>query len=372
MIYWLSQLLNGLSFGMLLYFLAAGLTLTLGVMRVTNLTHGSFYLVGAYVALDVVRGTGSFPLGALAAALAMAVVGAVVFGLLRITGSDPLRQTLLTFGLVFIIADLSLLAWGGDPVTVGKPSYLLGPANILGFRYPAYRLFIIVFGLLVAAILEVLQRRTLIGAMVRAVVDDVEMAGGVGLNARLIGAATFLTGAALAGLSGALGGAMIGVFPGADIQVLLLGTGRRHHRRHGQFDRIVGQRARRRASGHRRAGAVPRDRRLLHVPADAGDADRPSVRTVRAQMRSRRATGWGIAGVALLLAALAPLLLSAFQPDDRDHGPGFRDLRGQPEHHPGPRRASQPRPRRVLRHRGLCRRPAAPVRDATASSRVCW
>jgi branched-chain amino acid transport system permease protein len=219
--YWLAQGLNGVSFGMLLFFLASGLTLTLGVMRVTNLTHGSFYLLGAYIALDTVAASGSFALGALAAALAMAICGALVFGLLRFA-RGPLQETLLTFGLVFIAADLALLWWGGNPMSVAKPEILLHPVTIDGFRYPSYRLFIIFFGALIAAVLEFLQRRTLIGAMVRAVVDDVEMAGGVGMNARLIGAATFLTGAALAGLSGALGGAMIGVYPGADIQVLLL------------------------------------------------------------------------------------------------------------------------------------------------------
>ncbi len=219
--YWLAQVLNGVSFGMLLFFLASGLTLTLGVMRVTNLTHGSFYLAGAYIALDVVRETGSFVAGALAAAAAMCLFGAAVFGLLRLA-RGPLRETLLTFGLVFIVADLSLLWWGGNPMSVSKPSLLSRPVDLGGFRYPSYRLFIIGFGAAVAAVLEFLQRRTLIGAMVRAVVDDLEMAGGVGMNARLIGGATFLTGAALAGLSGALGGAMIGVYPGADIQVLLL------------------------------------------------------------------------------------------------------------------------------------------------------
>ncbi len=219
--YWLSQVLNGVSFGMLLFFLAAGLTLTLGVMRVTNLTHGSFYLVGAYLALDVVRGTASFVAASVVATAAMAVFGLVVFGLLRLVRGD-LRETLLTFGLVFIVADLSLLWWGGNPMAVPKPALLSRPVDLGGFRYPSYRLFIIAFGALVAGVLEFLQRRTLIGAMVRAVVDDVEMAGGIGLNARVIGGATFVTGAALAGLSGALGGAMIGVFPGADIQVLLL------------------------------------------------------------------------------------------------------------------------------------------------------
>jgi branched-chain amino acid transport system permease protein len=221
MMYWASQILNGLSFGMLLFFLAAGLTLTLGVMRVVNLTHGSFYLLGAYVALDVVAGSNSFLFGSIVAAVAVAALGAVVFILLQATGTDPLRQTLLTFGLIFVIADFALVQWGGSPMSVKKPSFLTGPVEIGDFVYPSYRLFIIAFGLVIAAILGFLQRYTLIGAMVRATVDDTEMANGVGLNSPAIAVGTFLTGAALAGLSGAMGGALVGAYPGADIQVLL-------------------------------------------------------------------------------------------------------------------------------------------------------
>ncbi len=219
--YWVSQILNGLSFGMLLYFIAAGLTITLGVMRVVNLTHGSFYLLGAYIALDVVQWADNFLVGAIVAAAIMAVLGAFVFGLLQVVGSDPLRQTLFTFGLVFIIADLALVCWGGSPMSVAKPSFLRAPVETAGFEYPSYRLFMILLGIVVALAMEYLQRRTLVGAMVRAVVDDVEMSGGVGLNARMIAAASFLSGAALAGLSGAMGGALVGAYPGADIQVLL-------------------------------------------------------------------------------------------------------------------------------------------------------
>jgi branched-chain amino acid transport system permease protein len=221
MSYWLTQTLNGLSFGMLLFFLASGLTLTLGVMRVTNLTHGSFYLVGAYIALDVMRSANSFFAAAVLAALIVAILGAIVFGLLQAVGTDPLRETLLTFGLVFIVADLALMHWGGDPSSVTKPRFLSGPFDFGGYTYPSYRLFIIGLGAVVAIVIELIQRRTLIGATFRAVVDDVEMAGGIGLNSKLIGLATFLVGAALAGLSGALGGAMIGAYPGADIEVLL-------------------------------------------------------------------------------------------------------------------------------------------------------
>jgi len=222
MTYWLSQVLNGLSFGMLLYFLAAGLTLTLGVMRVVNLTHGSFYLIGAYMALEMVRRSDNFAAAAVVAAAVVAVLGAAVYLLLRFTGHDPLRETLLTFGLVFIIADFALVHWGGGPMSVKKPAFLEGPFVIGGLEYPSYRLFIIGLGAVVAIVLELLERRTLVGAMVRAVVDDREMAGGIGLHAGVVGAATFILGAALAGLSGAMGSALLGAYPGADVQTLLL------------------------------------------------------------------------------------------------------------------------------------------------------
>ena len=214
-------MLNGISFGMLLFLLASGLTLTLGVLRVTNLTHGSFYLLGAYIALDTIHLADSFVVATIISVLLVAVVGAVVFGLLQITGADPLRETLLTFGLVFIIADFALMYWGGDSMSLPKPKLLSGPVNIAGFQYPSYRLFIIGLGAAIAVALELMQRKTIIGATVRAVVDDLEMADGVGLNPKLIGFATFLLGAALAGISGALGGSIIGAYPGADLEVLL-------------------------------------------------------------------------------------------------------------------------------------------------------
>ena len=221
MSYWAAQMLNGISFGMLLFLLASGLTLTLGVLRVTNLTHGSFYLLGAYIALDTIHLADSFVVATIISVLLVAVVGAVVFGLLQITGADPLRETLLTFGLVFIIADFALMYWGGDSLSLPKPKLLSGPVNIAGFQYPSYRLFIIGLGAAIAVALELMQRKTIIGATVRAVVDDLEMADGVGLNPKLIGFATFLLGAALAGISGALGGSIIGAYPGADLEVLL-------------------------------------------------------------------------------------------------------------------------------------------------------
>lgn len=222
MTYWGSQLLNGLSFGMLLYLISVGLTVTLGVMRLVNLTHGSFYLIGAYVAYDVVNTTSSFTLGVLAAVAAVVLLGAMTYPLLRAVGDDHLAQALLTFGLLFIVADLALLRWGGASLTVSRPEVFTGPWSFGEFLYPSYRFALIAIGLVVAAGLEYLQRRTLAGALLRSTVDDPQMTAAVGRDPRRINAVSFLVGAGLAGFGGVLGGALIGASPGLDIQVLLL------------------------------------------------------------------------------------------------------------------------------------------------------
>ena len=222
MSYWTSQILNGLSFGMLLYLLASGLTLTLGVMRIVNLAHGSFYVGAGYVAYRVVESTASFALGLAAAVLAALVLGAMVYALLLAVDVDPLRQTLLTFGVIFIVADLFLVIGGGDTLVVDAPEAISGTLQIGDFSYPRYRVVLLGLGLLIALAFELIERRTLLGALVRASIDDPQMAGGVGLSTKMIGTGAFLIGALLAGLGGGLGGALIGVYPNVDIQVLLL------------------------------------------------------------------------------------------------------------------------------------------------------
>jgi branched-chain amino acid transport system permease protein len=220
--YWLSQVLNGLSFGMLLYLLASGLTLTLGVMRIVNLAHGSFYLAAGYVAFRVVESTSSFALGLGAAVLAALVLGAAVYALLTLVDIDPLRQTLLTFGVIFIVADLFLVIGGGDTLVVDAPASISGTLQVGDFSYPRYRIVLLGLGLAIALVFELIERRTLLGALVRASIDDPQMAGGVGLSTRMIGTGAFLVGAILAGLGGGLGGALLGVYPNVDIHVLLL------------------------------------------------------------------------------------------------------------------------------------------------------
>ncbi|MBF4161568.1 branched-chain amino acid ABC transporter permease [Nocardioides acrostichi] len=219
--YWIALLLNAISFGMVLFLLSAGLTLTLGTMRLLNLTHGSFFLVGAYVTFELERHGVDLALAWGAAVLATALCGAVVFVLLRPTGEDHLRQTLLTFGVLFVIADAALVIVGGDPAILPRPGFLEGTLDLGLLDYPKYRLFLVAVGLGMAGLLFWFQYRTRAGMMLRAVVDDPEMARGVGINPTVLAAVTFVVGAGIAGLSGALGGVLLGAFPGVDLQVLL-------------------------------------------------------------------------------------------------------------------------------------------------------
>jgi branched-chain amino acid transport system permease protein len=209
---------------MLLFLLAAGLSLIFGLMKVLNLTHGSFYLLGGYIGLAVVDKTGSFVLAVLAACLAVAAIGIVMERFfLRRFHLDELPQALVTFGFLFIFSDLATVIWGGDPQTMPKPEIFEGSVQLGTLYYPTYRLFIIGFGLIVGAVLWWLQDGTRIGAMVRASVDDEEVARALGINVSLLFTLVFAFGAFLAALGGVMGGPIVGMYPGADFQVLLLG-----------------------------------------------------------------------------------------------------------------------------------------------------
>jgi branched-chain amino acid transport system permease protein len=224
MTFWVVQALNGISFGMLLFLLAAGLSVIYGLMKVLNLTHGSFYLLGGYIGLAVVHSTGSFILATLAGSLAIAVVGIVMERFfLRRFHLQELPQALVTFGFLFIFSDLATVIWGGNPETIPKPAMLQSSMQLGGFYYPSYRLFIIGFGLVIAALLWWLQDGTRVGGMVRASVDDEEVARALGINVSLLFTLMFALGAFLAALGGVMGGPIVGVYPGADFEVLLLG-----------------------------------------------------------------------------------------------------------------------------------------------------
>lgn len=221
--FWAIQLLNGFSMAMLLFLIASGLSLIFGLMRIANLAHGSFYLLGGYLGLSVLERTESFSLAVLVACVAVPLVGILVQRLfLDRLHNEELPQVLLTFGFMFILADLCLVLWGGNPQTLSKPALFARSVRYAGVFFPTYRLFVIGAGLAVALALWLFLERTRVGAMVRAGVDDAEMARAVGVNVPLVFSGVFGLGVSLAALAGVLGGPVIGVFPGLDVEILLL------------------------------------------------------------------------------------------------------------------------------------------------------
>jgi branched-chain amino acid transport system permease protein len=220
--YWLTHIVNGLSFGMLLFVLAAGLSLIFGLCRIVNLSHGSFYLLGGYIGFSTVRLTGNFPLAVFLSMVSMAVLGILTERfLLRRFRVKPLAQVLLTFGLIFVFQDGAIWIWGGTPVLLKKLPILTGATNILGFYYPTYRLLILLIGLVILFFLWWLLIRTRLGIFIRAAVDDGEMANGVGIRMNLLMTLAFGFGTLLTGLAGSVGAPFLGVYPGLDIEVLL-------------------------------------------------------------------------------------------------------------------------------------------------------
>jgi branched-chain amino acid transport system permease protein len=219
--FWLIQAFNGISYGALLFLLASGLSLIFGVMRIVNLAHGSFFLLGGYVALTVIWTTNSWLLALPAAALAIALVGlAMEWVCLRPLGFDPLRQVLLTVGFAYLFQQAALDIWGGDNLDIAPPDILKGTAVIGGLHLPVYRIFMIGMAGMMGLILWVTMEKTRIGAMVRATVDDAQMARGVGIDTSRVSMFIFALGAFLAGLGGVIGGAFLGVYPGLDFAIL--------------------------------------------------------------------------------------------------------------------------------------------------------
>jgi branched-chain amino acid transport system permease protein len=219
--FWISQAFNGLSYGALLFLLASGLSLIFGVMRIVNLAHGSYFMLGGYVGLSIVWRTGSYVLALIGGALALALVGIAMQRLFlsRLPG-QTLGQVLMTIGFALIFQDVALLVWGGDPYTIPVPGPLQGVIAMGGLRFPRYRIFIIVVAVVVGALLWLALDRTRTGAIIRAAVDDAEMAAGVGIRVPRVSLAVFALGAALAALGGVIGGGFLGVYPGADFEVL--------------------------------------------------------------------------------------------------------------------------------------------------------
>jgi branched-chain amino acid transport system permease protein len=219
--FWLIQIFNGVSYGALLFLLASGLTLIFGVMRIVNLSHGAYFLLGGYVALSVIWTTGSWLLALPVAAAAIALVGlAMERVFLRPLGFDPLRQVLLTVGFAFLFQQAALDIWGGDNLIIDPPAALTTSWVVGGLYLPVYRVFMIALAVAIGLALWLAMERTRIGAMVRAAVDDAQMARGVGIDTSKVSMFIFALGAFLAALGGVVGGAFLGIYPGLDFEVL--------------------------------------------------------------------------------------------------------------------------------------------------------
>ena len=220
----LNQALNGLSFGAVLFFLASGFTLIFGLMRISNLAHGGFYLVGVYIGVSIIEWTGSWVLGLFGAAVAVMLIGLFTERvLLRPIRGLEKPEVLLTIGLTFVLSDMSLAVFGGDPTPVPYPEVFRGPLLIGGFSYPRYRLFVILCAVIVGILLFYVDRRTRIGAMVRAGVDDRETVAALGVNIKAVFTGVFMFGAFLAGFAGVIGGGLLSALPGQDFEILLFG-----------------------------------------------------------------------------------------------------------------------------------------------------
>ncbi len=221
----IEQCLNGLQFGLLLFLLAAGLTLVFGIMDLVNLAHGSLYMLGAYFAATFTAWTGSFVLGAALAVIATLIVGMAVevTVMRRLYGRDHLDHVLATFGLILFFNEAVRLIWGAEGMSLPLPSWLVLPVQILpGISYSAYRFAMIVVTLIVAAFLYVLVMRTRIGMLIRAGASNREMVGALGVNIKLLFTLVFGLGAALAGLAGLMQAPILTVQIGMGENILIL------------------------------------------------------------------------------------------------------------------------------------------------------
>ncbi|WP_433559157.1 branched-chain amino acid ABC transporter permease [Pseudonocardia xinjiangensis] len=219
----LVSVLNGFAIGFLLFILAVGLSIVFGMMDVLNLAHGALFLGGAYLGAAFAGSWGGF-----LAALGLAAVGGLAAGALLSLMTEPLRkrshldQALLTLGVAFVVAELLIIAFGDDPLSVSAPPALDGSVSVLGATYPAYRLVLIGVGAVLALAVYLVVERTRVGALVRATVADREMVATLGIDNRLVKAAVFAVGSLLAATAGVLGGPIYGARPGLDATVLIL------------------------------------------------------------------------------------------------------------------------------------------------------
>ena len=220
----LEQTLNGLQYGVMLFLMAAGLTLVFGIMNLVNLAHGSLYMVGAYLATAFAGWSGSFVLGAVLALPATLLVGIVVevIALRTLYERDHLDQVLATFGLILFFNELVAIVWGRAAIYMSVPPFLGGHVRVLpGVPYPTYRAGVILVGLAVAVLLWALVTRTRLGMLIRAGASNRTMVSALGVNIRLLYTLVFGLGAALAGLAGLMAGPIYSVQPGMGEGILI-------------------------------------------------------------------------------------------------------------------------------------------------------
>ncbi|MEK9720011.1 MAG: branched-chain amino acid ABC transporter permease [Quisquiliibacterium sp.] len=218
------QTLNGLQFGVMLFLMAAGLTLVFGIMNMVNLAHGAMYMVGAYLAVAATQWTGSYLLGVLLALAGTLIVGVVVevVALRTLYERDHLDQVLATFGLILFFNELVAILWGRAALFSDIPQYLSGHVELISnLRYPVYRLSIVLVGVVVALLLWYLIARTRLGMLIRAGASNRSMVSALGINIRLLYTLVFGFGAALAGLAGVMAGPIYAVQPGMGELILI-------------------------------------------------------------------------------------------------------------------------------------------------------
>jgi branched-chain amino acid transport system permease protein len=223
--FWIIQSLNSLALGGVLFLLASGFSLIFGLMRLANLAHGAFFMVGAYIGANLLRSFAGVDLwtAALLSGLLVAAAGGLLERfVLRRLSNNPLGQVLVTLGIAFIIADACLVVWGGDPIPVPTPSYLRRPLLVAGFAFPTYRLVVVGIALATGIALYLLLERTRLGAMIRAGVDDMDMARAVGIPVSRLFTCVFCLGAGIAGAAGVLAGPILSAYPGLDADMLPL------------------------------------------------------------------------------------------------------------------------------------------------------
>ena len=218
------QMLNSLQFSMLLFLLAIGLSVVFGLMDYLNLAHGTIYMLAAHLAFSVAQLGGSFWIALLVAPVLAAIVGVALYLLLLRLAERKghLTQVLLTVGVIYVGTDLVRIAWGDLPKGVVQPTVLSGAVDVFGIAYPAYRLFVIAVGMLVMVVLYFTLERTRLGALVRAGVDDRETAETLGIDISLVFTLVFAIGTYLAGVAGVVAAPIFGVYPGMDVNIIIL------------------------------------------------------------------------------------------------------------------------------------------------------